>query len=245
MTLTHGRGEDWLSYFDGLETSPLHRAQAAHYVRSLAADVGLTRTHRVLDLGSGAGTVVALIAPRVAEVWWWDPAPGMRSGAERLTRGVPNARFCDLDRPIEAPPRAVPGAPFDLILVNSVVQYMPQEELWAWLPRWRAMLTTDGRVVLSDLIPPSHAPHSDVLDLLRFGSRHASPWRVFGQALGDVRRYRHVSRSAPLVRTGVEDLVRHATRAGLEVEVLPRNLTHLRTRWTAILRQRSPAEPSP
>ena len=230
----------WLAYFDRLGSSPVHLAQAAHYVRSLDAEVGLEPTQRVLDVGCGAGAVAALLAPRVAEIWWWDPSPNMRSLAEGSTGDHPNARFCDLGAAPSGPGDGAPlGAPFDLILVNSVAQYMAPEELRGWLPRWRRMLAPNGRVVISDLIPPSHSSSFDIVDLFRFGVRHGSPIRVVRDSLGDVREYRRTSRDVPLVRVGIQELTAHAAEAGLETEALPRNLTHFRKRWTAILRPRA------
>src|SRR4029453_11771153 len=87
----------WREYFDGLkDQSPLYRVQAALYVDSLREAVGLHHDQRVLDFGCGFGFVVALLAPLVTEVGWWDPSPNMRSAAERNTTRFPNARFCDL-----------------------------------------------------------------------------------------------------------------------------------------------------
>ena len=148
----------WREYFDGLkDQSPLYREQAALYVESLCAAVGVQHHQRVLDFGCGFGFVAALLAPLVAEVWWWDPSPNMRSAAERNTIDFPNARFCDLS----AMPFAEPGSiwqetRFDVILINSVAQYMAPEELWAWLRQWRAMLAPNGQIgaIRSHPAPP-------------------------------------------------------------------------------------------
>src|SRR6185503_8738757 len=102
--------------------------------------------------------VTSLLAPLVDEIWWWDQSNNMRAAAERNTAGLANARFCDLSAMPSAGPRGslCGGAPFDLILVNSVVQYMSPAEIWEWLGQWRSMLAPKGRLVLSDLIPPRH-----------------------------------------------------------------------------------------
>jgi SAM-dependent methyltransferase len=229
--------KEWFAYFDRLKESPLHRAQSALYVRSLIAEVGVNRNHRVLDFGCGFGSVVALLAPLVAEVWWWDPSPNMRSATSLATSDIQNVRFCDLSAtPAEGPRQTHrTGGAFDLILVNSVAQYMAPAELWRWIGGWRDLLAPDGQIVLSDLIPPEHGTLSDIVDLIRFGAHHGSPFRAARQALGDVGEYRRTSRAVPLVRVGAQDLIRHASHAGLETTVLPRNLTHFTKRWTAVL----------
>jgi SAM-dependent methyltransferase len=233
---------DWLAYFDRLDQrSPLYLEQSTLYVQILTAEVGVHRDQRVLDFGCGFGLVAKMLAPLVAEVWFWDPSPHMRVVAERNTADRSNARLCDLSTMSSAQPEgtAWDGPLFDLILVNSVAQYMAAEELWAWLTRWRGMLAPGGKLVLSDLIPPNHRGLSDVADLLRMGAGHGSPLRAAGDALGGLRQYRRASRAVPLVRVGREDLGRAAAGADLAMTVLPRNLTHFSRRWTAVLVPRS------
>lgn len=237
MSDAHCNGaSDWLAYFDDLgPQGPLYQVQSAIFVQALVAEVGVGQEHRVLDFGCGFGFVAAALAPLVAQVWMWDPAPNMRTAATRNTAGFANVRLCDLmaERP-EQP--TVPA--LDLILVNSVAQYMPPDELWAWLRSWRAMLAPGGKIVLSDLIPPDHSGWRDLVDLVRLGARYGSPLLAVRDAVGDLNRYRRTSRAAPLVRVDHDELRRRAAEAGLEVTALPGNLTHFSKRWTAVLRPR-------
>jgi len=144
----------------------------------------------------------------------------------------------------DAPGSERQGLPFDMILVNSVAQYMAPEELCAWLPRWREMLAPRGTLVLSDLIAPDHSGVSDVADLLRLGVRYRSPLRAISEAIGGVAHYWRTSRAVPLTRISRGDLTSRAARAGLDIELLPNNLTHFRNRWTAVLRPRTQSDPS-
>jgi cyclopropane fatty-acyl-phospholipid synthase-like methyltransferase len=232
--------EGWVTFFDRLGTSDMHQAQAVHFVRSLRGAVGFGTDQRLLDLGCGPGLVAGLVAPLVDELWWWDPSPNMRELAARATNDRPNAHLCDLGGAGAGSMDArIPGAPFDMIIVNSVVQYMTPSELDGWLHRWPDILTEGGRIVLSDLIDPDQRPTADISDLIRFAVRQRSPIRAFRESLGDVRAYRSTSRKVPLTRVGPDELARRASEGGLEMDVLPRNLTHLGHRWTAILRPRA------
>ena len=130
---------------------------------------------------------------------------------------------------------AWPGRGFDLILINSVVQYMAPEEVWQWLHQWHAMLASGGRVVLSDLIPPRHSSLSDIACLLRLGSRQRSALVAANQALGGVGSYWRTRHARPLTAISKADLARHAAAARFDVTFLPANLTHFRQRWAAIL----------
>ena len=60
-----------------------------------------------------------------------------------------------------------PGT-FDLIVANSVAQYLTRDELDALLRTWRQLLEPDGRLILADVVPPGVSPISDALALLRY-----------------------------------------------------------------------------
>jgi protein-L-isoaspartate O-methyltransferase len=233
----------WREYFDALkDQSPLYRVQAALYVDSLREAVGVQRHQRVLDFGCGFGFVTALLAPLVTEVWWWDPSVNMRSVTHRNVAAFANAKFCDLSAMPSTDPRAGSwqGPRFDLILINSVVQYMPAEELWGWLRRWHAMLAPDGQVVLSDLISPDHSSLSDFICLMRLGHRHGTALMATTEALGGLPTYWRTRHSFPLTSISKSDLARQAAVAAFDVTFLPANLTHFHRRWAAVLRLASP-----
>lgn len=228
----------WREYFDALkDQSPLYRVQAALYVDSLRAAVGVHHHQRVLDFGCGFGFVTALLAPLVTEIWWWDPSVNMRAIARRNTEMFANAHFCDLSMTPSTNPRATcwEGPRFDLILINSVVQYMPAEDVWAWLRQWHAMLAPEGQVVLSDLIPPHHSSLSDFVCLMRLGRRYGSSLTATTEALGGLSNYWRSRHDVPLTSISRTDLTRHAAVANFTVRFLPANLTHFRHRWAALL----------
>jgi SAM-dependent methyltransferase len=227
----------WRDYFDTLpHQSPLHSYQAGLYVDSLGAAIDLSRRDRILDFGCGFGFAAALLAQRVAEIWWWEPSANMRSVAQRNLAECRNARFCDLSKGWIAELQRERGAcSFNAILVNSVVQYMVAEQLSDWLRGWAAMLANDGKVVLSDLITPDHKTASDVMDLFRFGIRMGCPLRAGSDALGGAAHYWRTARATPLTCISRQELGVQAAAAGLNMTCLPANLTHFRTRWTAVL----------
>jgi cyclopropane fatty-acyl-phospholipid synthase-like methyltransferase len=228
-----------LAYFERLRPdSSLYREQSLVYVDALTAAIDVRGTDRALDFGCGFGFVARLLAPHVAEIWFWDASEHMRAEARRNTADLPNASLCDVPSALSEDEDGITWrrAAFDLILVNSVVQYLNAPELWRWLARWRGMLSADGRLVLSDLIASRHRSLWDVADLLRLGARRGFALRAAGDALGGIRSYWRTSRTVPLLRVDLDDLVQHAATAGLNVEVLPRNLTHFAKRWSAVLR---------
>lgn len=225
----------WDAYYNTLRhDAQLYRDQAAIYVGSLVSEVGLHPHQRVLDFGCGFGHVAALVAPRVEQLWLWEPSLHMRDEARRQTAACDNVTFVDLST-AETDPQDAGLLPLDLILVNSVVQYMSPSDFTTWLRRWRDMLAPTGKLVLSDLIPPGQGALSDVADALRIVARRGGPRRAVREALGGLRGYLRPSRETPLVKVGREELTRRAGQVGLGTEVLSSNLTHFRRRWTGVL----------
>ena len=200
---TKDDGAMWESYWEGLnDRQQLFREQSDEYIRNLDSTLGLDSRARVLDFGCGFGYVAELLAPRVGELFLWDSSANMRRRARLNVAGHQNIRFLDLSdsKPLSG------ELQFELILVNSVVQYMTFDEFSAWLLRWRNMLAPGGRIVVSDLIPPDYPAIWDIVDLLRLSARRGFLVRAICQALSEIWRYWGVRRARPLSRVGRQDL---------------------------------------
>jgi SAM-dependent methyltransferase len=209
----------------------LFREQAQEYVRNLESAIVLDRRARVLDFGCGFGFVAEALADKVGELFLWDSSANMLRSSRVLVRGHQNIRFLDLS---DAP--AVPcNLRFDLILVNSVVQYMNLDEFSAWLASWATMLAPGGRIVISDVIPPDHNSISELMDILRFSVRRGLAGNAIVWAFRKLGRYRRVRGTCPLGRIGLEELSQRGKAAGLTMTCLPANLTHFRKRFTVVL----------
>jgi SAM-dependent methyltransferase len=221
----------WDAYWEGLnDEQQLFREQSDEYFRNLDATFGRDPRARVLDFGCGFGFVAEILAPQVRELFLWDASANMRRHARLNVAGRQNIRFLDLTDPQSLPDKLE----FELILVNSVVQYMNLEEFSNWLSRWRNMLAPGGRIVVSDLIPPNYHALWDIADLLRFSARRGFFVNAVCQAMRDIWRYWGVRRVRPLARIGREDLSQRGKDAGLIVSYLPVNLTHFKKRLTAV-----------
>jgi SAM-dependent methyltransferase len=57
----------------------------------------------------------------------------------------------------------------DLVIANSLVQYLSRGELEGLLSVWRSKLKPAGELVIADVIPPDVSPLTDAAALLRFG----------------------------------------------------------------------------
>ena len=224
-------GGIWDSYWEGLnDEQQLFREHSDEYFRNLSSTFRLEPRTRVLDFGCGFGHVAGLLAPRVGELSLWDASANMRRRARLNVASHQNICFLDLSDPKSLPD----GLQFELILVNSVVQYMTLEEFSVWLLRWRTMLAPGGRIVISDLIPPDYPALWDIMDLVRLSARRGFLVRAVWQAFSEIWRYWGVRRVRPLSRIGREELSQRGKDAGLTVSYLPINLTHFKKRLTAV-----------
>ena len=231
----------WDAYWEELREEPeIFAAEAAEYVRRLTQAIPIDSSTRLLDFGCGFGFVGNLLSLQAGAVFLWDASPTMRRRAQRNTKGRDNVRFVDLSDAHGVPP----DVRFDLILVNSVVQYMSVDELNGWLVRWRNLLAPTGRLVVSDLIPPDHATSSDLTGLLKLSARSGLITKFLLGRLREFRRYWRMRQSAPLARMSQDELRARAAAAGLVVDFLPANLTHLTGRMAAVLSRAAGSTPS-
>lgn len=213
---------------------PIHRFEARDTVARLEGLIALSPDARILDFGCGFGLVAELLSKRIGEVWVWDAARNVRRHARQQLAGSSNVRFFD---PHVAPNGKPPQ--FDLILINSVVQYMTEKELHGWLPRWQAMLAPGGVLVLSDVIPTGHRVWSDMFEILHFAWRHGTLFSELGHSLRTLVTYWRNPHGQSLMAVGEEQLRREAGQAGMDLEFAPHNLTVRSRRWTLLLRPAS------
>jgi ubiquinone/menaquinone biosynthesis C-methylase UbiE len=82
----------------------------------------------------------------------------------------------------------------DLVIMNSVIQYMTPDELGAALAVIRRLLKPGGRLVLGDVLRPEVGMISDVIALLRFALTHGflkdALIGLISTALSDYRQLR-------------------------------------------------------
>jgi SAM-dependent methyltransferase len=220
----------WTQFFDTLDGDAVwNRREAADYCTRLARLLSLDGSQRVLDFGCGPGLVAARLAPRTAEYLYWDAAPRLRAHTAARLAGLANARLLDLER------QPAPGPVADVILMNSVVQYLTTDELRAWLPRWRVLLRPGGRIIASDVIVAPEGVAGALLETLRFLAAQRVPLRSLWSGLGQMRRYTGIRRGAPLSIVPLERLTAWAAEAGLALSVAPENLTFRQARKCVLL----------
>src|SRR3954447_9412330 len=161
--------DEWIDYYDSTHTiyaSKLHRD--LHF-QIIARDIiGYISSPDavVLDYACGEALFAARVADACAKLYLAEPAPGVRG--RLIARFAPNTKIRvrsldDLRKMDDA---------VDLVVMNSVAQYMTSAELDAAFAVVRRLLKPAGRLVVGDILRPQVGMFRDVLALLKFARAH-------------------------------------------------------------------------
>ena len=223
----------WQEFWNGdtpIYVNDVHKE--VHY-RIVAADLvaSLDReSARVLDYGCGEAIHADAVAKTCDLLVLCD--------GSAMTRGRLAARFGNSARIRIAAPEQVetlPTSSFDIIVVNSVVQYLSQPEFERLLGAWHRLLAPDGRLILGDIIPRTVGPVTDVVALLRLARKHRFLTAAgLGLAKTLFSPYRTKRTEIGLLRFDEDELIELLARHGFEAYRRPVNIGHNPSRLTAI-----------
>lgn len=223
----------WREFWNGDTTIYANsRHKEVHYRRVAQDIVGLIpgRTARVLDFGCGEALSAHLVAAACGELILCDAASTVRERVAGRTAHLGNVRVLSAEA-IEQ----LPAASIDVIIVNSVIQYLSRPELDRMLQVWRRLLSPQGRLVIGDIVPRSVGPLTDAATLLKFAYANGFLLAAMGglvrTALSDYRRKRA---ELGLLQLEEGEITEIALRAGFSVARAPQNLGHNPLRLTVV-----------
>ena len=122
---------------------------------------------------------------------------------------------------------------FELIVANSVVQYLTVSELDRLLALWRRLLTRQGTLIVADVIPPNVGTLSDVTALLRYAAHNGFLLAALaGLARTAVSPYRKLRHTLGIAQYTQNEFIQKLAAAGFVAERLPYNLEHNPARMT-------------
>lgn len=190
----------------------------------------------VLDYGCGE----ALLAGELAEAC---RRLDLLDGAERV-RGRLAERFCGNPRIHVLAPEDLESdigdGSLDLVILNSVLQYLGPAERDEALARLARKLAPGGELVVADVIPPGVGPAQDALALLRFAAANGFLLAaVSGLAKALFSRYRTVRSALGLARYDQSEMLAILDRAGLTAARQPHNLGHNDARMAFLARRKT------
>jgi SAM-dependent methyltransferase len=189
----------WIDFWNSETTIYVNeRHRAAHY-REIAEGIARnvpSKTARVLDYGCGRALLADLVANACAHLYLCDGAENVRAA---LTEQFGGRSDVTVIAPDDI--SGIPDGSIDLLVVNSVVQYLSMNELRDSLAVWRRKLSPAGTLLLADIIPPGRSALADAAALLKFA---ASNGFLFAAGVG-------------LVRTFFSDYRRLRSRLGIQM----------------------------
>ncbi|ALK08667.1 class I SAM-dependent methyltransferase [Blastochloris viridis] len=159
----------WVDYWNAANPIFVSSRHLAVHYRRLADDIRTllpAPPGRVLDFGCGEALDAPRVAAGCARLYLYDAAASVRSRLAARTRGVANIAVLT---PAEV--AALPQGALDLVIANSVAQYMTQAEFEGCLAAWQRQLAPGGRLVVADVLPPEDRAATDAVALLRFAAR--------------------------------------------------------------------------
>jgi ubiquinone/menaquinone biosynthesis C-methylase UbiE len=225
--------DDWIDYYDSTHTIYVSKLHRDLHFQIIARDIiGYISSPEatVLDYACGEALSASQVASACGKLILAEPAPGVRG--RLIARFAPNTkvRVRSLDDV-----RKMQDQSIDLVVMNSVAQYMTPQELDAALLNIRRLLKPSGRLVLGDILRPEVGMATDVIALLRFAARHGflrdALIGLVSTALSD---YRQLRAKVGLTRYGEAEMMAKLTAAGFTASRAGQNIGHNPWRMTFV-----------
>jgi ubiquinone/menaquinone biosynthesis C-methylase UbiE len=227
--------DDWIDYYDSTHTiyaSKLHRDLHFHIVARDIIGYITSPEAVVLDYACGEALSAGRVAEACGRLYLAEPAPGVRG--RLIARFAPNlkikVRSLDELRNMEA-------QSIDLVVMNSVTQYMTPTELDSALAVIRRLLKPSGRLVAGDILRPDVGMIRDVIALLRFAWTHGflkdAMIGLISTALSD---YRQLRSQVGLQRYSEKEMIAKLADAGFAASRAHSNIGYNPWRMTFVAR---------
>jgi SAM-dependent methyltransferase len=227
---------NWRDFWNGEHSIYVNaRHKTLHYDR-LARDLATyipAPDAAVLDYGCGEALSATSLAEKCGTVYLFDSASNVQEKLRGRFASHRNIVILSSDG-LEA----VGNGSLDLIIANSLLQYLQHREFEDLLDLWHAKLKPDGRLIIADVLPPDLDAVADVKSLLDFA------WRggFLSAALAGLSRtffsdYRRLRNEVGLTRYAPEDMFTLLAAHGFAGEQSPSNVGHNQLRMTFAARK--------
>ncbi len=220
----------WIDYWDGdVSVYSGIRHLEAHYRELFAGVAPLlpAAPFTVLDFGCGEALMAPDIAARGGRVFLYDAAGGRRP---RLRQ-----RYSHLDDILVPDDLSVLDQACDMVLLISVIQYLPREDLPALLVQLHRSLKPGGKRRVGDILGPANSVTSDVMALLRFAWREGFLVEAVRGLLRTLNSNYHQRRKTlGLSSYTIEEIIALLDKAGFDASPLSRNIGHARHRRSVL-----------
>lgn len=223
--------QTWIDFWNAEHSIYVNDRHKRLHAEAIARDI---RRHIpstdaiVLDYGCGEALYAEDVARHCGRLVLCDAAPRVCAELALRMKGVGNIEVME---PLGV--SQLGDGSLDLVIVNSVLQYLGRADLEALLDLWRAKLKPDGRLVIADVIPPGVSPLRDALALLRFaaGGGFLVP-AIAGLVRTALSGYGQLRKTLGFATYGEREMVELLARHGMTAQRVRPNFGHNQARMT-------------
>lgn len=223
----------WREYWN--QDTPIYvnaRHKAVHYdvIARQLVDALPAGQPAVLDFGCGEALSADVVAKRCQVLHLCDGAELVRSRLKEKFGLLGNVVVMSPEQMGDIPARSL-----DLIVVNSVLQYLSRPDLDGLLVAWKRLLKPGGQLLIADVIPHDVGPLTDVAALLKLGAGNgffiAS---FFGLARTFFSDYRKTRAALGLSHYSEAEMLALLAAAGYDARRRAENLGHNQARMAFV-----------
>ena len=223
----------WREFWNGEHPIYVNARHRALHFEAIAKDVAAlipAPDAVMLDYGCGDTTAADLLAAKCARLYLYDNAPKIEAALRQRYAAAEKITVLS-----EAALNALPDASFDMVVCNSIFQYLSREEGRALVVFAAGKLKLGGRIVVSDVIPPHVDTVVDSLALLDFAYRGGFFLAALrGLFLTFFSRFRRLRGRGRLTTFTIPEMLRLLSIEGFETRRVEPNIGHHSARMTFI-----------
>ncbi len=220
---------DWVSFWDSDHPIYVNARHFDVHYREIADDIIKlipSPDAKLLDHGCGEALHADRIAAKCGGLFLCEAAPTVRARVAERFRGEEKIRVLapeDVEK--------LPDACLDLIVANSLAQYLKQDQLKALLQTWKRVLKPRGSLVIADVIGHEQSPVADALALLRFAAVNGFLIAAFfGLVRTAFSDYRKIRSQLGFTQYSESEMLSLLREAGFNATRMPRNFGHNQSR---------------
>ena len=219
----------WIDFWNNNHSIYVNNLHKKAHSERLLEDIDewiSNKNFSVLDFGCGEALYAEELAKRCAQLVLVDSSKNMRETLISRTKSVNSISILGLEEFDD-----LSNSSFELIIVNSVFQYMQLDETQTTLRKLSSKLKSNGKLIIADVIPPDLSMVSDVISLLKFGLRNGFFFMsLVGMLKTFFSNYTSLRREVGLSVYSIEDFTNLLIQNGFEVKLMARNFGHNQSR---------------
>ena len=153
---------NWDNYWNSSSINrDIMQVWGAYFARSYEKNFGFKKSDVVLDFGAGFGNVSYYLKGKTSHIYLYDKSDYM---SEVLRHNFKKFDHIDILESLKQIDKKV-----NIIIINSVLQYMTPDELKSMLNNLKSICDKHTRIIISDIIPNNYSKLADFLIQLWLG----------------------------------------------------------------------------